>query len=136
MWKCPRCNREFKNKNQDHFCDDTPKSIDEYIERQPKEYRERLYILKAAIKEAIPNAKEKISWSMPTFWEEHNIIHFASFKKHIGLYPGPDAVTHFKDKIKDFKSSKGAIQFQYDKPLPINLIKEITKWCYEKGNHH
>ncbi len=65
--------------------------------------------------------------------EKHNLIQFAAFKKHIGLYPGPEAVDTFADRLKEYKTSKGAIQLPYDKPLPLELIGEIAKWC-EKEN--
>ena len=70
---------------------------------------------------------------MPTYWKKHNLIQFAAFKKHIGLYPGPEAVEAFADKLQDYKTSKGAIQIPYDKPLPLELIAQIAKWC-EQGN--
>lgn len=66
---------------------------------------------------------------MPTYRKNHNLIHFAAFKKHIGLYPGAEAVEAFADKLKDFKTSKGTIQLPYDKPLPLDLIVQIAKWC-------
>ena len=62
------------------------------------------------------------------------IDNFASFQKHIGLYPGPEAVEEFAEQLRDYKTSKGAIHLPYDKPLPIELIKAIAKWCYETGN--
>lgn len=70
---------------------------------------------------------------MPTYWEKQNLIQFAAFKKHIGLYPGPEAVEAFGGRLKEYKTSKGAIQLPYDKPLPLELISEIARWC-EKGN--
>lgn len=73
---------------------------------------------------------------MPTFWKKQNIIHFAAFKNHIGIYPGAEAVVHFADRLTDYKNSKGAIQFPLQKPLPLDLIAEIAKWCYNTGNHH
>lgn len=136
MWKCEKCGREFKNQNQEHFCGEKPKNIDEYIDAQHEIVRPFLNQVRDTIREELPDAEERISWSMPTYWKKHNIIHFAAFKKHIGLYPGAKAVENFQDKLSDFKSSKGAIQFHYDKPLPLDLIAEIAKWCYETGNHH
>ena len=135
MWKCPKCGRTFKNTNQDHYCGEPPKTIEEYIKRQPEQVQPFLRQVNTAIQSAIPTAKEKISWSMPTYWKKHNLIQFAAFKKHIGLYPGPEAVAEFSERIKDCKSGKGSIQFTYSKPLPLPLIGEIAKWCYETGNH-
>ena len=84
----------------------------------------------------LPYAEERISWRMPTYWRKQNIIHFAAFKKHIGLYPGDKAVEHFSEKLTGYKTSKGAVQFPFNKPLPLQLIAEIAKWCYDNGNHH
>ena len=81
-----------------------------------------------AIKNALPDAVQKISWSMPTYWRKRNLIQFAASKKHIGLYPGPAAVETFADRLQGYKTSKGTIQLPYDKPLPIDLIGEIAAW--------
>ncbi|HJB27285.1 MAG TPA: DUF1801 domain-containing protein [Candidatus Blautia faecavium] len=129
MWKCPKCGRAFKNTNQDHYCGEAPKTIQEYIERQPEEIQPYLRQINKAIQSAIPNATEKISWSMPTYWKKHNLIQFAAFKKHIGLYPGPAAVEAFAERLTEYKTSKGAIQMPYNKPMPLELIGEIARWC-------
>lgn len=68
---------------------------------------------------------------MPTFKGKHNIIHFAANKKHLGLYPGEKAIEHFADRLSEYKTSKGTIQLPYDKPMPLDLIADIVKWCYE-----
>ena len=129
IWKCLKYGRTFKNTNQDHYCGEAPKTIEEYIERQPEQAQTFLRQVNSTIKSAIPDALQKISWSMPTYWKKHNLIQFAAFKKHIGLYPGPEAVNTFADRLKEYKTSKGAIQFPYDKPLPLDLIEAIAKWC-------
>lgn len=131
MWKCPECGREFKNEGQDHFCGEPPKTIDEYILSEPENIQPFLHQVRDNLRNALPEAKEKISWSMPTYWNKHNIIHFAANKNHIGLYPGPEAIVHFAPRLKEYKTSKGAVQFPYNKPLPLELITEIAKWCYE-----
>lgn len=133
MWKCPKCGRSFKNTNQEHYCGEAPKSIDEYILGQPEDVQLYLNKVNSVIKTAIPNAVEKISWSMPTYWKKRNLIQFAAFKNHIGLYPGPEAVEAFSDKLQEYKTSKGTIQFPYDKALPLELIEEIAKWCERKN---
>lgn len=129
MWKCPKCGREFKNKEPDHYCGEPPKTIDAYIASQAEDIQPRLREVYATIKAALPDATEKISWQMPTFWKGQNLIHFAAFKKHIGLYPGSEAVIAFADKLTDYKTSKGAIQLPNNKPLPLELITEIALWC-------
>ena len=129
MWNCPKCGRSFKNTNQDHYCGEAPKTIEEYIDRQAPEIQFYLRQVNEVIRSALPDAAEKISWSMPAYWKKHNLIQFAAFKKHIGLYPGPEAVTAFADRLQEYKTSKGAIQFPYAKPIPLGLIEEIAVWC-------
>ena len=128
MWKCPKCGRTFQKAHQDHYCGEPPKSIAEYIERQPEHTRPYLRQVNEAIRAALPEAAEKISWSMPTYWKKRNLIQFAAFQKHIGLYPGPQAVEAFRDRLTGYKTSKGAIQFPYEKALPLELIGEIARW--------
>lgn len=135
MWMCPKCGRTFKRRGQDHYCGKAPETVDEYIAAQPEEVQEYLKKIREAICAALPEAEERISWSMPTFWKKHNIIHFAGSKKHIGLYPGPEAVMEFSEQLAEYKTSKGTIQLPYDRPLPKQLISDIAKWCYETGNH-
>jgi len=136
MWHCPNCGRDFKNLNQDHYCGEPPKTINAYIDAQDECFQPFLNQVRDALREVLPDAEERISWSMPTFWQKHNIIHFAAFKKHIGLYPGPKAIEHFADRLTEYKTSKGAVQLPYSDPLPLELIADIAKWCYGTGNHH
>ena len=131
MWTCPKCGRSFKNQNQGHYCGKPPKTIDEYIEGQTENAQPYLREIRDAIRGALPEAEERISWSMPTFWKKYNIIQFAAAKKHVGLYPGPEAVEKFRERLKDYKTSKGTIQLPYEKPHPLELIADIARWCYE-----
>lgn len=132
MWQCPKCGRTFKNTNQDHYCGAAPKTIEEYIARQPEKTQPYLKQINDAIKSALPNAVQKISWSMPTYWKRQNLIQFAASKKHIGLYPGPAAVEAFAGQLQGYETSKGTIRLPYDEPLPLGLIAEIAKWCEEE----
>lgn len=134
MWICPKCGRSFKQADQQHYCGKKPESIDEYIAAQPEEIQIFLTQIRETIKTALPQAEERISWSMPTYWKKHNIIHFAAHKHHIGVYAGTEAVIQFAEELKEYKTSKGAIQFPYHKPLPLELIARIAVWCYETGN--
>lgn len=135
MWTCPKCGRTFKNQNQSHYCGKKPETIDEYIQAQSEEIRGYLQAVRETLSTALPEAQERISWSMPTYWKQHNIIHFAAHKNHIGLYAGTEAVVTFADKLEKYKTSKGTIQFQYKEPIPLELIAEIADWCYKTGNH-
>ena len=107
--------------------------IDEYIQAQTPTIQERLCAVRNAIATAIPEAEERISYQMPTFWKGRNIIHFAAFKNHIGIYPGGEATAVFAEKLKDYKTSKGTIQIPNNKELPLELIKEIAQWSYERN---
>ncbi len=121
---------------QDPDSNHTISSIDEYIASQPVSIQPILHQVRLAIRKALPDAQERISWRMPTFWLKHNIIHFAAFTNHMGLYPGPEAIEAFADRLGNVKRSKGAIQFPYDQPIPLDLIADIARWCYEKGDYH
>lgn len=128
MWKCEKCGRSFKNTNQDHYCGNAPTTIDEYILAQREDIRPLLIKVRETIRAAAPEATEKISWRMPTFWQGENLIHFAAFKKHMGIYPGDLSLVPFADKLTEYHTTKGAIQFPYDKPIPYDLIAEITAY--------
>lgn len=104
------------------------KTINEYIAQYDGEVKAILDQTRATIHAAAPEAIEKISWQMPTFWQKENLIHFAANKSHLGIYPGGEAVTVFSDKLKGYKTSKGAIQFLFDQPIPYELIAEIVTW--------
>ena len=131
VWKCPKCGREFSKQNQDHYCV-KPKDIDEYIASQDERIQPLLSEVRAILKTTLPEAEERISWSMPTYWKGRNIIHFAASKKHLGLYPGGEATEVFADDLSDYSVSKGTIRLPYDKPLPTELIEKIARWCYEQ----
>ena len=137
MWKCPKCGRFFKKEGQSHYCGKKPETIDEYIHAQDEGIRDQLQSVREAIRGELPEATEKISWSMPTYWKGPNIIHFAAAKKHIGLYPGPEAVEQFAERVEEAgcKYSKGSIQIPYADELPLTLISAIAAWCRDTGNH-
>ena len=103
-------------------------TIDEYIAQFPREIQKRLTQIRKTVRKAAPDAIEKISWGMPTFWQNENLIHFAVMKNHIGLYPGADGVAAFAKKLKGFKTTKGGIQLPHDKELPLELITKITRF--------
>ena len=128
MWICPDCKREFENTNQQHFCTNKPETIDEYIAQQPEEVQEILKEVRSTIKSILPDAQERMTWGMPTFWDKHNIIHFASFKKHLGIYPGPDAIIYFAEELKEYKTSKGTkLSAQEKNELLTSLEKEMRE---------
>ncbi|WP_312644691.1 DUF1801 domain-containing protein [Hydrogenoanaerobacterium sp.] len=106
----------------------TCRTIDDYISQCPPEVQGTLQELRSVIKEEAPESAEKISWGMPTFVYHGNLVHFAAHKNHIGFYPGESGISSFKDALSEYKSSKGAVQFPYTRPLPLQLIREIVRF--------
>jgi uncharacterized protein YdhG (YjbR/CyaY superfamily) len=103
-------------------------TIDEYIAAAPPKARPLLKKLRATIRKAAPRAEEKISYRMPTFYYLGNLVHFAAYERHIGFYPTPSAIVEFKTELKKYNTSKGAIQFPIDEPLPLALVSRIVKF--------
>jgi uncharacterized protein YdhG (YjbR/CyaY superfamily) len=104
------------------------KTIDEYILQFPPEVQEILETLRKVIKEAAPEAEEKMSWQMPTFALHGNLVHFAAHKNHIGFYPAPTGIDAFKNELAEYKGAKGSVQFPIKKPMPYELISKIVKF--------
>ncbi|MGM0124738.1 hypothetical protein IGI37_002132 [Enterococcus sp. AZ194] len=102
--------------------------ITDYIQSAPTEQQEYLQTVYKIAKEVLPDAVEKMSYGMPTFFQGENLIHFAGMKKHLGFYPTPSAIEAFSEQLSDYKTSKGAVQFPYNKPLPNALIKEMIEF--------
>ena len=103
-----------------------PKTIDEYIQAAPREAQKKLREMHACIRAAAPGAKEGLKWGMPAFSYRRILVTFAGFKKHIGFYPTPSAVTAFAKELSKFSTAKGSIQFPLEKPLPLSLVRKIT----------
>lgn len=110
-----------------------PESIDEYIGRYPVEIQEVLTHLRTIVHEAAPDVQEKMSWGIPTFVLNGNLVHFAVNKHHIGLYPGPRAVEAFGEKLAGYKTTKGTIQFPLRAPIPYDLVQEIVEFCVNRN---
>ncbi len=104
------------------------RDIDHYIEQYPKEVQLILNNIRKAIKEVAPIAKEKISYNIPTFYQDKTIVQFAAYTKHIGIYPTPETIEAFREELHDYKTTKGTIQFPLDKEIPYDLIKQIVKY--------
>ncbi|EMO53276.1 iron chaperone [Leptospira noguchii] len=104
------------------------KNIDEYINLFPKDVQDKLRKLRSTIRKAAPNAEEKISYQMPTFVLNGNLVYFAAYKKHIGFYPTSSGIKKFQTELTKYKTTKGAIQFPMDQPLPLKLIAKIVKY--------
>ena len=103
-------------------------SINQHIAEFPKETQQLLELLRMTIRKAAPKAEEVISYNMPAFKYNGMLVWFAGYKNHIGFYPSSTPIVVFKDQLKKYKTSKGAIQFPLDKPLPLALITKIVKF--------
>jgi len=103
-------------------------TVEEYISFFPANIKKLLIQIRHTVKNAAPDATEKISYAMPTFYLEGNLVHFAAFKNHIGFYPAPSGLKAYSKEVSKYKNSKGAVQFPLDKPLPLGLITKIVKF--------
>lgn len=101
-------------------------TIEQYISGFPKDVQELMQQVRRTILSIAPEAKEGISWGMPTFKVEKILVQFAGHKQHLGFYPWPETIEAFKDKLFDYKTSKGGIQFPYDKSIPLDLISDMV----------
>ena len=104
------------------------KTIDEYIVTFPKAIQAILEELRQAIRESAPNAEEAISYQMPTFRLNGNLVYFAAFKNHVSFFPTSSAIEAFKDKLSPYKISKGTVRFPMNEPIPFPLIKEMVRF--------
>jgi uncharacterized protein YdhG (YjbR/CyaY superfamily) len=110
-----------------------PTTIDEYIADFPPHVQPVLEKVRAAIRKAAPKAEEAIKYQIPTFVLHGNLIHFAGWNNHIGLYPGSKPIEMFKDELAKYEISKGTVRFPLDKPIPYGLIGKITKFCVKRN---
>lgn len=107
---------------------DTAATIDEYIASHPPKVRTRLEAMRKTIRKHAPDAEERISYRIPTFYLGGNLVHFAAFDRHVGFYPGAAGIAEFKDALADYKSAKGSVQFPHTEPLPLALVAEIVRF--------
>src|SRR5664279_805837 len=103
-------------------------NVDEYIALYPAPIRKRLNLLRKTIKQAAPGAEETISYYMPAYKLNGMLVFFAAMKNHYGFYPTASPMKTFREKLTAYETSKGAIRFPLDKPIPVKLVSEIVKW--------
>ena len=112
-------------------------TIDEYIAGHPPEIRKRLSAMRATIRQHAPDAEERISYRIPTFYLGGNLVHFAAFDRHVGFYPGPTGIAAFRKELARYKSAKGSVQFPHDDPLPLELVADIVRFrVAEQASKH
>jgi len=103
------------------------KNVDEYIATFPEDVQVVLQQLRQTIRDAVPDAVEAISYQMPTFKLNGNLIHFAAFKQHIGVYPSGSELGALKDEVARYRTSKGTLQFPLSEPIPYELIGRVAR---------
>ncbi|MDR0599516.1 MAG: DUF1801 domain-containing protein [Treponema sp.] len=119
------------------------KTIDEYIEAFEPEVQKTLREIRAFIKAEVPEAAEKISYGMPTFYLEGNLVHFAAFKDHYGFFPGPSGIDAFGKELAPYRTGKGTLRFPRGQPFPWELLAKVLRFRKEentrkaetRGNH-
>ena len=109
------------------------RTIDEYIAQFPREIQDLLQAVRRTIKESAPQAQETISYRIPTFKLNGNLVHFAAFKDHIGFFPTSSAIVAFKEELSGYKTSKGTIHFPLDKPIPLDLVRKIVMFRVQEN---
>lgn len=110
-----------------------PTNIDEYIAGFPPEIQSLLEKMRATIRAAAPQAVEAISYQMPTFKLEGNLVHFAAFKHHIGFYPTPTGVAEFEEELSAYPRGRGSVQFPLDQSIPYDLVYRIVKFRVQQN---
>ena len=106
----------------------TVKTIDEYIESFEPKIQKTLKEIRNFIKNEVPEAAEKISYGMPTFYLNGNLIHFAAFKDHYSFYPCPRGINTLEKKLAQYRTGKATLKFSIDKPIPWDIIKQVIQF--------
>lgn len=105
----------------------SPKNIDEYIASFPADVQVVLERIRSTIRQAAPDAQETISYKIPAFTLNGNLVYFAAFKKHIGFYPPVRGDAKLQNAISIYAGDKGNLRFPLDQPIPYHVIEKIVK---------
>jgi uncharacterized protein YdhG (YjbR/CyaY superfamily) len=111
-------------------------TIDEYIATFTPEIQSILSNIREIVRELAPEATEKISYQMPTYYLNGNLVHFAAFQKHIGFYPTPSGIEAFQEELSKYKGAKGSVQFPLNQPIPYDLIRRIVIYRLEESRNN
>lgn len=107
--------------------------VQKYIDKQDPMKKEILEKIRTLIYKAVPLAQECMSYGVPAFkYNDCNLVMYAAFKKHIGIYPEPETILVFAKELSPYETTKGSIRFMLDKPIPYPLIKKIVTYKYKK----
>ena len=135
MWTCPNCGREFKRAQQNHYCGKAPETVEASIAAQPEDIQPILRQLRDTLRQSLPEAEERIAWSMPSYWAGRHVLQFSAGKSQISLYVGEDAIAAFSPALSEAETRKGTLYLPYGQALPLGLVGEIARWCYEAMKH-
>ncbi len=102
--------------------------INDYIAGFPEEIQDRLKQMRTLIQKTAPDAEEAMVYGVPTFKLNGNLVHYAAFKKHIGLYPTPSGIQAFKKELSNYELSEGTVRLPHDQPIPFDLIKQMVEF--------
>lgn len=110
--------------------------IDDYLKNVPDAQRVELERVRKIIRQIVPEADEVMTYGMPGFkYKGKYLVAFGAFKDHLSIFPGSTPTEVLKDTLKNFKTSKGTIQFTLDNPLPESTLREIIELCAQ-GVHY
>jgi uncharacterized protein YdhG (YjbR/CyaY superfamily) len=109
------------------------KGVDDYISLYPEDIQKILEKIRQTIQKAAPQAEETISYQMPTYKLNGNLVHFAAYKNHIGFYPTPSGIEAFKKELSEYKGAKGSVQFPINK-IPFDLITRIVRFRVKEND--
>jgi len=112
---------------------ETAKNIDEFIMGYPPDVQEILQQLRATIQRNAPDAKETISYGIPTFTLKGNLVHFSAYKKHVGFYPGAEGIAAFAAEFSKYETSKGTVRFPIEQPIPNALIEKVVQYRVQQN---
>jgi uncharacterized protein YdhG (YjbR/CyaY superfamily) len=109
------------------------KDVESYFADFPEETQNLLEQMRTTIQKAAPKAGETISYGIPTFTLNGNLVHYAAYKNHIGFYPGAGGIAAFAEELSGYKGAKGSVQFPINEPLPLDLVTRIVNFRIEQN---
>jgi uncharacterized protein YdhG (YjbR/CyaY superfamily) len=118
--------------NQSHSCTVRQETIEAYIEVQQEVYRPTLHALHQCILTSMGEVEERMSWGMPTYYKEGNLLHFSVHVHHVTLHVGQEVLTHFSARLEGYTTGKGSIQLPFAKDLDLELVADIARFVYEQ----
>ena len=97
--------------------------VEEYISWFPPEVQAQLVELRRVIRETLPDAEERISYGIPGYYMNGQVIFFAAYPHHISVYPAPSGVAEFAEALDKYQTGKGTMQFPLGQPIPYDLVR-------------